>query len=779
MAPSNTPAQWLRGDNDEAGFSRRQVVAATLIATLIVGAVLYVSRSGGAGLVPVAEHQPIERTEFLTWQRAFQEAGLSGARFEKGQVLVPADQRDKYRAVLPKNVLQATGTERWADVWKAANERLGQFSGSRERDAAREIARAEVISRLLAELPDIDTADVVWDEDTAKGWRREQKTRATVYLRAIQGKNITPEIAQSVRMAVAGSKGNLSPQDVIVFDQGTMTAFGGNEQQGDSITRSAQYGRHIQQQIESSLDYIQGVRVDVHVATSSGQRVNSDQQVSVAVSIPEEYIRDIAGIEPVDETEDADSREQRHGLYRRVESQITQTVKHKVARLIPGGTDDNGDRLVAVDTIPMPLAATRKSKPATPTTMAALVSPGVLQVLAILCALGAVGLLLPGRKQSDDYSSHDLAPSWNAPATGSNPAPFIPPIQSQSTQAPLSFNPLTTAQATAHRESAATSHSACPTNTTQPSTVNIPLQTPTFTTPPTQQATQSRSEGESLARLALRGRTQHAEDAQSNDESSADIEFSSARQQPAELSHSQRRPAPSLYQAKPQPSQQTSLDDQHATFNPPPAEMEYEQSSESPAVTSQSPRLLDRVLTQLDQQGPTPTVLSGRAQTVTSQPQMERQNHATVEEATVPPVSTDSNEHQHSSELDSHRRSSQSLHTDTVSNPNSTSNETTAQAGSTTGSLAYRHVDGMEQLLSEPAEIVREVANRISAEVWATALFGTSIKLQQRILPELAPRIAQHVQATLANSKPLRLREIDRAQQEILDAWSEIVGTHH
>ncbi len=198
-------------------------------------------------------------------RRRLQQAGVMQFEYANGQLKVPSESAENAAAALHSN--DSTDLH-WADEWEAANSKLGHFSGTRERDAAREIARARQICRMLNQMSGIAHADVVWDDDKSAGWNREAKSRATVYLKPQPGSEITPEIIRSVRAAVAGSKANLSANDVIVMDLDRRITYEATtdeplrrqqDQQRDE--RSAIYRRRIEQ----LLQHVDGIRVGVFI----------------------------------------------------------------------------------------------------------------------------------------------------------------------------------------------------------------------------------------------------------------------------------------------------------------------------------------------------------------------------------------------------------------------------------------------------------------------------------------------------------------------------------
>jgi hypothetical protein len=193
------------------------------------------------------------------------ERGIATAQPARGnKLIVPADKSVEARRFLDELASVSTS---WADEWERSNSQLGQFSGNRERDAAREIARARMIGRLLRQMPGVAQADVVWDEEEQAGWRAPQKTRCTVYLRPKTGFEITADMARSVRQAVAGSKKHLAAEDIVVMDLDRMTTFDAVPAGVDEASRIVAEREivELRHRIENELRDCPGARVNVSV----------------------------------------------------------------------------------------------------------------------------------------------------------------------------------------------------------------------------------------------------------------------------------------------------------------------------------------------------------------------------------------------------------------------------------------------------------------------------------------------------------------------------------
>ena len=250
------PEPWWRSPRGRIGLA--------VVALAIVLGAIKLSAHSTIEMTVLAVPSPLSQDPSEV-RRRLQQAGVTQFEYANGQLEVPSEAAESAAAALHS----ADSTDlHWADEWEAANSKLGHFSGTRERDAAREIARARQISRMLNQMSGIAHADVVWDDDKSVGWNREAKSRATVYLKPQPGSEITPEIIRSVRAAVAGSKANLSANDVIVMDLDRRITYEATtdeplrrqqDQQRDE--RSAIYRRRIEQ----LLQHVDGIRVGVFI----------------------------------------------------------------------------------------------------------------------------------------------------------------------------------------------------------------------------------------------------------------------------------------------------------------------------------------------------------------------------------------------------------------------------------------------------------------------------------------------------------------------------------
>ncbi len=649
MEISSSWMRILRG-----GLAGRGMTPLTLL--LLIGggsAVLMLvcaSRLQRTERVPLSEGVRFSASDFRTAQAQWQTAGLTEAQFSGGAILVPAEHQAAYRqSWQPPG--EAANRSRWADAWQSANQRLSQFSGAREREAARDISRAQTVSHLLEQLPDIAAADVVWDETEATGWRTPERARATVYLQARPGRTISPDVIDAVRRAVSGSKANLSPADVTVMDQTRMLTYDGS---GTSAAQSqvVQLAAMYRSRLESALEHIPGVRVQVH-ANAAPSETTDATPVALAVSIPEESLRTLARLDgetPLPANSPAAQR--RREVFRTVEQHIHQSIRDKAALLIPPGLTLAAASQVAIETIPAQPAPTPpvRTKPMAVAGWMGWLEGNLLPLTALLCGAGAVWMLRPGVSQPEIPADSDASPPAAERPTG---------IDSHEASDHPAANPRTASSTNRIREPSG--HS---------STVDLSDVSEAVTA----------------------------------------LQAAAARRKPP-VSASAENPFP-----------------EHATPDRSPV---IEAASAPPATPIEATPTHDALR----------DALSKLAQRTSS----------TAAEAPLPP------------QVASHAHRPESV-------PTVVAGRIGPAPAPPSSRCSERELD-LEDLSHESPDLVQEIVRRVDVLVWSRALFGASAAVQSRILPHLSASDAQRLTRELRTNRPLRLREIDAAQETVRETW--------
>ncbi|MCA9054518.1 MAG: hypothetical protein KDA75_11815 [Planctomycetaceae bacterium] len=407
--------------------------------------------------VPLQANTKFTATQFREAQSTWKAAGLTQARLSGGVIEVPASDVDQYSRLWHPTREAAQLRTRWADAWQDANDRLSQFSGTRERESARDISRAQAVSRLLEELPDIAAADIVWDEESSRGWRQPERVRATVYLKAEPGRLIGPEVVDAVRRAVSGSKANLDPADVTVMDQSRMVAYDGS-QATNASTRLAQSIATLRARLEAALQHIEGAVVQVHPSGIAGlSSDNSPAPVAVSIAIPEAAIRQLARLDDRSATgrDGSSESEQRRRVFQAVERHLQDSIRSKVAALMPVGLQLVEPRQLMVETIPSPQP---EPAPRPETALAALLTAwagqNALPVLAVLFGAGALWTVRPTRRSASTPATAiatSAATEHEAIDAGQPAAKVQSPTAARDTEAHEPESPINGMPATASR----------------------------------------------------------------------------------------------------------------------------------------------------------------------------------------------------------------------------------------------------------------------------------------------------------------------------------------
>lgn len=621
--------------------------------------------------VPLAPGRQFSAAEFRSAQTAWKQAGLTGARYAGGVITVPRHEVLRYQDVWAP---AAGGSKsHWADVWQSAAARLSQFSGHRERADAREIARAQVVSRLLEELPDIASADVVWDELPASGWRSPPRARATVYLRAAEGCSITPDLVDAVRRAVCGSKANLDPADVAVMDQTRMVTYDGSAATPET-ERAIRLAALYRSRLETALQHFPGLEVMVQAdplpassptargaptsasgSPSAAEPPDPPLSAKVLVTVPESTIRRLAGLSDQAAVRDSPATAARstRDLFRSVEQHIAQVIRTKAPLLLPSGLVLASPEHLHIETIPLP---TPPAAPVQRETLAeaAVLSRWLFPLIAVVCGGGALWMLRPRRP---------------ALATGSPPAAIAAP----------------------------------PPSAGEVRSATVPLTVSGDAEPSWEHSTPAPSPASpSLSEAALAS-TGPAEGVAETEQLDGVLTEATPEELPGEPPAAPRMPSSPLI-AERRPGGRTAvLHDVLARLQSP-----SERSASSPLHRRVRPP---------------------RESPMAVPPPLELRRSHPLED--VPPAGA-------------------------------------------AAPCDVPEIADIEQLAGAPSHLLRQVVDAVDVETWGQALFGRSRTVQAHLLAHFRPEDADYLTQWLSAARPVRLRDLDAAQERVLQAWRKL-----
>lgn len=351
---------------------------------------------------PLASGKSFSSQDLTAAEQALATAKLTAFRREGQQLLAPANELDKYNAVLAQVNESAPdlGTQMLRQY-----ETMGPFSTERQRQQMKEALLLQELRLMIKNVPEIEDARVaVASSDRRAGWNQKPRSTANITLKPKAGKEISAGLVSSLRHVVANMVPDLSPADVTIFDvtKGAVystaitpvVAADFEETQKNLI-------RNYEQQLRKSLAHIRNANITVHVEMPSATEVDhgqptdawsdpNDESTADSTRQPDEYETAFRGSEvgreqssrsrpsnlqavkvgvtfPRDYVHQIAKRRASKGETSRerlspdlIEDEIIAQVERIVTRTIPGISPDNSISVTCVD--PVSQEADRESQ---------------------------------------------------------------------------------------------------------------------------------------------------------------------------------------------------------------------------------------------------------------------------------------------------------------------------------------------------------------------------------------------------------------------------------
>lgn len=246
-------------------FQRAILFAAPLIA--LAGLAWMVTANRPGDFRPVLYGRVLTGDELISVERALSQAGLRDYRRQGRKILAPAQTLDQYNAVL---MMSDAGTADLGSQVLKSFESLGQSSSAQHRQDLKDAILLQELRRTIKAVPDIEDARVT----VANPVRRiesgsRSRVTANVAVKLRPGRDLTGQLAASLRQAVASMVPDLLAADVTIFDIARGIAYSGDDADEPVVNRIVQrvreFTRQYEQQIQKALDFIPNVTVAVHV----------------------------------------------------------------------------------------------------------------------------------------------------------------------------------------------------------------------------------------------------------------------------------------------------------------------------------------------------------------------------------------------------------------------------------------------------------------------------------------------------------------------------------
>ena len=202
-----------------------RITAALLLAIVVIslGYLVTHQASGADGYLMGGEVFPPR--DLPAMEAAFAKAQLGGYEIEGGRIRVPRGQRHVYMAALAE---EGALPHNFGDILQRAMDGGSVFEDKHRRQERIKIATERELSLTISAMSSIDSASVLYDEETTGGLRRETVRTASVSVRPVGGQPLDESLVPSIRSIVAAAFAGLKTGDVAVTDLNGGRSFRGS-----------------------------------------------------------------------------------------------------------------------------------------------------------------------------------------------------------------------------------------------------------------------------------------------------------------------------------------------------------------------------------------------------------------------------------------------------------------------------------------------------------------------------------------------------------------------
>lgn len=242
-------------------------VATALLLALVVISLVYLFQyqvNGGDELL--LGGRQFSQSELTAIEAAFAKAGLGKSHVSGSQIRIPRGKKDLYLAAL------ADGNALPADFYKYLDEAIkadNPFSSPKSMAMSYQNAKQKEIALIIGRMNGIESASVLFDEETKRGLTQLKQKTAMVSVQTHSGE-LDEDQVKAIRNVVASAYAGLDRRHITITDLSGRTYGGaigpdGNPDDGSLYAdHKLRYEREFKRKIQSQLAYIPGVIVNVN-----------------------------------------------------------------------------------------------------------------------------------------------------------------------------------------------------------------------------------------------------------------------------------------------------------------------------------------------------------------------------------------------------------------------------------------------------------------------------------------------------------------------------------
>ncbi|MCY2965315.1 MAG: hypothetical protein NT069_17065 [Planctomycetota bacterium] len=188
----------------------RYALFAAGVACVVAGGWLW-SQEDATADKPLFGGKVFVAAELRTAQGTLKQAGVSGLRVSGGRIFVPADQCARCESLLSHD---ANGKSSFGDHYEKALSQSAWPVSESHRQELMDSARANELIEMFKADPNIADARLMWNRAKRRTFSNEGRTTAVLGITPRAGKAVSPELAESLKTAVASAFGLASADDV-------------------------------------------------------------------------------------------------------------------------------------------------------------------------------------------------------------------------------------------------------------------------------------------------------------------------------------------------------------------------------------------------------------------------------------------------------------------------------------------------------------------------------------------------------------------------------------
>jgi flagellar M-ring protein FliF len=244
----------------------RITTALLLVAVAVSIGYLFTYRGTSADLY-LMNGESFTPSQLPAMEAAFAKRGLSTYQFEGTRIRIPRSQQNDYMAALAENNALP---ENYSSILDKVLGNVNPFADRQQRDQMLKGAKQKQLETIIRSMTGIQSAFVIYDSDTKRGFQKEAVATASVNVRPAAGSTLSDSQVLAIRTLVARSVAGLKPETVAVTDLASGQTLVGTDNAAGPLedpygARKKMYEQQWKQKVLEALRYVPGVAVTANV----------------------------------------------------------------------------------------------------------------------------------------------------------------------------------------------------------------------------------------------------------------------------------------------------------------------------------------------------------------------------------------------------------------------------------------------------------------------------------------------------------------------------------